>query len=227
MKIVITENQLENLINEIACQEFDYSDALKLEDAMVKAYGTTDNLKSVGYITPNGYLIDFGGGGYKRELDHRDINGMMDDLNIDMGKYKGEEWLGSNSTNVLAALDMGFIRYFPEYSGFNFRVFPSQRQFEILRKIINAKNGYVVVDMSDPNGHAEFTRGTPTDFIIDGIKNFFNRGEKLITYEEAYADEDLMEQVQSKKLQFDYWFDDPHLPKDLKDRLEVGKRPTW
>lgn len=226
MKIIITETQLKYLVENSVYQEFDYPDALKVEAELVKRYGTTTNYKAAGYITPQGYLLDFGAGGMKRELDHRDINGIFDDLNIDMGKYNDKEWEYSNSTNMLALLDMGFIRYMPESDTFDMKTMPSQEQFGVLRNIITRRNGYVVLDLNGEGGYVEYERDTPTNYIIEQIKRYFNYHEPLKTYADAYAEEDLMEQAITHNLQFDYWFDDPHLPTNLKDRLDVGKRPT-
>ena len=195
MKIVITETQFKYLVENSIYQNFDYSDALKIEAELIKRYGVTSNYRAAGYITPRGYLIDLSGGQGRRELDHRDINGIFDDLNIDMGKYNDPEWQYSNSTNMFALLDMGFIRYSPESDAFNFRSMPSQEQFGVLRNIITRRNGYVIIDLDEEGGYAEFERNTPTDYIIEAIKKYYNYGEKLKTYADAFVDDDLMEQT--------------------------------
>ena len=193
MKIIISEQQLKYVIEENVNQHFDYSDALKLEKALIDEFGVTYNYRKAGYISPRGYLIDLSQGASSRTLDHRNIGHIFDDLGVDMGVYNTNDWKDSFSRGMFAALDMGFIRFLPESYMFDINIMPTQEQFQILRKIITHKNGEVILDLG-LDETIDYENDTPTDYIIDGIKDFFKHNIIPKTYAESFEDEDLMEQ---------------------------------
>ena len=176
MKIIITEQQFRYILN-----EFEYSDALRLEKAALDYYGETYIPKLAGYITPRGHLLDFSGGSGTRASDHREIGYLLDELGIDLEKYNTPEWEYSNSKYMYAVMDMGFIRVMPETQGFDMSVMPTQEQFQVLRKLIERYNGNVIIDVGDDIG-AEYELRTPVDHIISDIKAYYIRGLKPEPY---------------------------------------------
>ncbi len=197
----VTPNFKSN-INEAPYQQYDYSDAIRVEKKMIEEYGETFNPRIAGFITVNGHMIDFSGGGDVRGIDHKNVGYILDELGIDLGKYKGEDWRNSERVGMYAVLDMGIIRFIPEQWGFNMHVMPTQDQFTILRELFAKRNGRVILDMEDgdANEHIEHGDETPVDFIIDGIKNFYRYGDKPKGYYDYEDDEDLMENYISEIL---------------------------
>ena len=181
MKLILTESQVRKFLN-----EFDYSDAVKLEKAAMQFYGVTESPSAAGYITPNGYLIDFSEGTGARVQDHRNIEFLFNKFGIDLEKYGKGKWKNSSSAGMYAAIDMGFIRYLPESNGFDMRDMPTQEQFQVLRKILRMNDGESIFDFGD-NVHMEYDKGTPVDYIINSIKNYYRDG--MIPQPYMYADD--------------------------------------
>lgn len=168
--------------------QFSYKTALAVEKQAIKEYGVTDTFRIAGYITPRGYLLDFSEGSGNRGIDHRNIGYILDELNIDVGMYSGEEWKNSPSWGMYAVMDMGFIRYGPESQSIEMHQKPTQEQFQIIREIIKYYNGRVNVEMNEDT-YIEYEYDTPEDYIIDGIKEYYNEGIKPKKYSETYDEE--------------------------------------
>jgi hypothetical protein len=198
LKKTIRVNQLSIKENQIL-QEFSDVDALRLEKKAIETYGETYNLNSVGYITPNGRLLNFSVMDRTRDVDHREIGYLIDELDIDYEQYGGEDWKYRNSAGLYVALDLGFIRYMPESKGFDMHKMPTQEQFKVLRYIIGKYDGEVIVDL-DEKTSMEYDKGTPVDFIINGIKNYFRNGIKLKPYAYIMNDDNLYENIRKKKI---------------------------
>ena len=90
---------------------------------------------------------------------------------------------------MMVVMDMGFIRYLPESKGIDMHRMPTQQQFENLRFLIQKYNGEIIIEMNE-DAYVEHERGTPEDFIIDGIKSYYNEGIKPRPYSDV-ADEEL------------------------------------
>jgi hypothetical protein len=186
-KVVLDLDSL-NLINESHQPvEFSYRDALRVEKAALKFYGQTDSFRNTGYITPSGRLLNFGEGTGSRVHDHRNIGYVLDTLNIDIGEYGGDKWKNSTSWGMYAVMDMGFIRYLPESQTIDMHQMPTQEQFQILRQIIQQQNGKVNIEMNE-DAYVMYEYDTPEDYIIDGIKSYYNEGikPKLYMYDEEF-----------------------------------------
>lgn len=165
--------------------EFTYKDILKTEKAALKLYGKAYSFNQSGYITPSGYLLDFSEGSGSRVQDHRNIGYVLDELGIDIGEYGTDIWKNSTSWGMYAVMDMGFIRYVPESQSIDMHKMPTQEQFTILRQLIKQQNGKINVEMNE-DSYIEYEKGTPEDFIINGIKSYYNEGIKP----KSYYDED-------------------------------------
>ncbi len=50
----------------------------KYNDIAVSHFGLTDNFKMAGYILPNGDMLNFSYDNYLRDIDHRDVNEILD-----------------------------------------------------------------------------------------------------------------------------------------------------
>jgi len=164
--------------------EFSDRDILRVEKKAVNFYGQADSFGQAGFITPNGYLLDFSDGTGSRVQDHRNIGYVFELLpDIDLKEYGGEKWRRSASWGMYAVLDMGFIRYLPEGHSVHIVRMPTQQQFEKLRQLIHQQNGKINVQL-DNNNYIEYEHDTPEDYIIDGIKSYFREG----TIPKIYSD---------------------------------------
>jgi hypothetical protein len=158
--------------------EFTDRDILRVEKAALKFYGETYSFTRAGYITPNGYLLDFSDGTSSRSQDHRNIGYVLKTVpNLNLGEYAGDTWKYSASWAMYAVLDMGFIRYLPESHLIHMLQMPSQEQFERIRELIEQQNGKIILQVND-SGYTEYESNTPEEFIIDGIKKYFREGIK-------------------------------------------------
>jgi len=173
----MNENKLSlfNVLNEILLNEFDYSDAIKLEKAAIDHYGETLIPSHAGYITPNGYLLDFSYGSGRRDEDHRNIGFLVDELGIDLEEYGTDKWKHSSCVGMRVAIALGFIRYMPESNGFDMVQMPTQDQFTVLRHILKMKDGKAIFDLGN-NVHLSTNTGTPVEFILTSIKDYYKHG---------------------------------------------------
>lgn len=179
--------------------DFSYRDILRVENAARKLYGSTDSFGRAGFITPNGYLLDFSEGAGYRVQDHRNIGYVLETLpDLDLGEYAGSKWKNSASWGMYAVLDMGFIRYIPESHSVHIVKMPSQEQFQRLRQLIRRQNGKINVQL-DNNDYVEYELNSPEDHIIEGIKLYFREGTKPRLYsdmedDEMFLDRDIYEE---------------------------------
>ena len=168
--------------------DFSYKDALKVEKAALKFYGETGTFQRAGYITPNGHLLDFSEGTGGRVLDHRNIGYVVDEAGIDIGPYNEDKKRHTESWGMMVVMDMGFIRYLPESKSIDMHRMPTQQQFEVLRLIVKKYDGKVIIEMNE-DAYVEHEQGTPEDFIIDGIKSYYNEGIKPKAYSDVEDEE--------------------------------------
>ena len=128
-----------------------------------------------GYITPSGYLLDFSEGNNFRVQDHRNIEYILQTLNINTDQY--DKNIDSRSDTMFLIMDMGFIRFLPESNSFDMHTLPTQEQFEIIREIIKREKGEVIIEMNE-DAYVEYEKGTPEEVIINGIKKYYKEGIK-------------------------------------------------
>ena len=95
---------------------------------------------------------------------------------MDLEKYGEEEWKNSRLAGMYAAMDMGFIRFMPESWAFDMHQMPTQEQFGVIREIIRKKNGRVIIELNE-EVYVEYEYDTPEEYIIEGIKSYYRRGE--------------------------------------------------
>jgi len=171
-------NQTKQSTNESIIYEFVDRDVLRLEKEALKHYGETHTLRYAAYITPGGHLLDFSEGSGSRAQDHRNIGYLFDILgDIDIGEYGTDKWRNSTSWGMYAVMDMGFIRFMPESYGLDMHKMPTQNQFQVIRQIIRARDGEIIIEM-DEEAYVEHESGTPEEYIIEGIKRYYNEGIK-------------------------------------------------
>jgi molecular chaperone GrpE (heat shock protein) len=170
--------------------EFSYKDILRVEKEALKFYGSSHSFnRAVGFISPNGYLLDFGEGTGVRGQDHRNIGYVLDLLpNIDLGEYGTDKWKHETSWGLYAVMDMGFIRYLPESQGIDMHQMPTQEQFDRIRQLIQKYNGRIIVEMNE-DAYVEYEPNTPEDYIIDGIKKYYNERIKPRPFDEIEDEE--------------------------------------
>ena len=228
-------NEFEEFINgeEDICEsvEFDYKDIRRFEKEAIKLYGTSDSFdRAVGFISPSGYLLDFGEGTGVRGQDHRNIGYVFDLLpDIDIGEYDSDKWKHEVSWGLYAAMDMGFIRYLAESRGIDMHLMPTQQQFERIRQLIQKYNGQIIVEMNE-EAYVEYESGTPEEHIIEGIKTYYREGIKPKLYsdmedDEMFLDRDMEEDVMSrgKEQMFGVPDEDAEMEKKAERYVELEK----
>ncbi len=121
-------------------------------------FGYTNDPKQAGYLTPDGKLLDFSGkkwgntGGVKREIDHREINTILDFDNNPELKKMIQESPQSNSVGMRYFMNKGNIRMQSE--GVDLAVKPTVKQLDVIKDhILKNQGGAFFVDISDINGN--------------------------------------------------------------------------
>jgi hypothetical protein len=150
-------------------------------------FGTTDDWNEAGYILPDGDLLDFSGknqGGYggTRNLDHRDINSIDDDM--DMQTFIG----------------LGAIRFMPESKGIYMDNKPEGDQFSRIRELADVINGEMLVELKSGNNRyfEEYPKYTDAQTIIDDIKYFYDNPDADMEMRKHFR-EDYDPEYQKKK----------------------------
>jgi len=140
----------------------------------IRKFGTTNDFREAGYITPNGKLLDFsgkrqGGPSGKRTMDHREISDIY------------EETFENYSDGMCKFMDEGNIRL--QSDGFELTQLPTKQQEILLSQFIGNNNGEVYVDLGKIGKHntmplgVEYTKGTKASKIISDIRKFYETGE--------------------------------------------------
>lgn len=116
----------------------------ELEENAIKKFGVTNNINEAGYIMRNGDMLDFsgkneGGSPNNRSLDHRDINKIFDNKNLNLTKKENDYIKETNYGYVSSFTSRtGAIRY--DGSGGNridLSTVPTQEQKNIIIKNFN------------------------------------------------------------------------------------------
>jgi len=147
----------------------------------VEYFGETDNFSETGYITTDGKMLDLsdkreGGQPGTRSKDHREINF------LEVAFPHADPNLG-NSTDMVAFMDMGNIRFKPESNGFELHIKPTNQQKKVLKNYINEMNGNVIVDLytvgkRKTKDSVEYQTGTRAEKILKDIDDFY-AGKKI------------------------------------------------
>ena len=137
----------------------------------VQYFGTTSDFREVGYILPDGTLLDFsdkqnGGLPGMRLLDHREVAEILD---------------LPQTEALITFMNSGCIRVMPECPGLDISIYPTKKQIDVIRRFVNYYRGDVCIDISDEKGNIvttfEYTEKTSSLKIIFDIRTVFQQRE--------------------------------------------------
>lgn len=159
----------------------------KLFKEAKERFGITYNLKEAGYVLPDGSMLDFSGRHQaspkdwdmlrgQRCIDHRDIS----ELNYERDMNTRSQF----STDMYDFISRGAIRIDIQGGVMNMMTQPTQKQKEILRKIITYNEGEVTLDIGDENEnyvYVDYDSGTKYQRVFADIDRWFNEHIKPVT----------------------------------------------
>jgi len=92
----------------------------------VQYFGTTSDFREVGYILPDGTMLDFsdkqnGGLPGMRLLDHREVAEILD---------------LPQTEALITFMNSGCIRVMPECPGLDISIYPTKKQIDVIRRFI-------------------------------------------------------------------------------------------
>jgi len=137
----------------------------------VQYFGTTSDFREVGYILPDGTMLDFsdkqnGGLPGMRLLDHREVAEILD---------------LPQTEALITFMNSGCIRVMPECPGLDISIYPTKKQIDVIRRFVNYYRGDVCIDISDEKGNIvttfEYTEKTSSLRIIFDIRTVFQQRE--------------------------------------------------
>ena len=137
----------------------------------VQYFGTTSDFREVGYILPDGTMLDFsdkqnGGLPGMRLLDHREVAEILD---------------LPQTEALITFMNSGCIRVMPECPGLDISIYPTKKQIDVIRRFVNYYRGDVCIDISDEKGNIvttfEYTEKTSSLKIIFDIRTVFQQRE--------------------------------------------------
>lgn len=144
--------------------------AADLEQKALSHFGQTYIHAHAGYLTPNGYLLNFSHEGYQRDMDHRVISEIFETM-PDFQDLSGNE-------AMYLFMNMGNIRV--HTCGINLIMPPTNAQRKILLLKFKRLDDEAYVDFSSPTGtiasSARFPLGTPAHQILQTIDRYFETG---------------------------------------------------
>ena len=152
--------------------ETDWDERAKIMEAKaIQHFGLTENHEHAGYITRNGSMLNFSHEGYQRDMDHRDINEIFEDDEI-------EKDIGSNTAYMIQFMNLGNIR--TSDIGLDIALPPTNAQKRVIRDKCRKLFGDIYIDFSSPTGSTvaskHFVYGTPTAIIMHTIDTYFETG---------------------------------------------------
>lgn len=154
-------------------------DCKRVIRAAYRAFGTTNNIESAGYILPSGTLLALTSDGGSRDRDHREINSVYHSLGIEIPPDR----LKSNSNIMMAFMkDCRAIRIGGSQPAMDMWHEPTRQQANRLIQLIEAHGGEMaLVCRSDKFGNKDhyYKRGTKASVILRDIVHFYKRGEFL------------------------------------------------
>lgn len=137
----------------------------------VQYFGTTSDFREVGYILPDGTMLDFsdkqnGGLPGMRLLDHREVAEILD---------------LPQTEALITFMNSGCIRVMPECPGLDISIYPTKKQIDVIRRFVDYYRGDVCIDISDEKGNIvttfEYTEKTSSLRIIFDIRTVFQQRE--------------------------------------------------
>lgn len=142
----------------------------RLESRAVRHFGTTFSYKTAGYITPNGYLLLFSHEGYQRDMDHREVATLFENM----------PKMQDMSPTQLMYVFMGLGNIRLSINSLNMVLPPTEKQREIIKNIAKACKGEIYLDFSTSTGihaqSAQFKLGTNPGTILHTIDTYFKTG---------------------------------------------------
>ena len=155
-------------------------DADKIFKLTKERFGVTYRLLEAGYILPDGSLLDFSGRhqdpdnpdyfNNSRTVDHRDIYEIEYDEN--------DEPTGVE-LDMQQFIRLGAIRIDANSGNINLFRKPTDKQFDIISRIVRRNDGCVIVDFGDSETtdcYIEYDEGTKYQRVIADIKRYFDEG---------------------------------------------------
>lgn len=145
-------------------------------------FGTTTGLSKVSYINIDGTLLDFSGGHYKRLFDHRDIQDVFYELELDIDSQYPDikSPYGDSTQGMFAYMNLGNIRFMPESNCFNFAstIEPTDAQYEALYNVLcRLPNDYTNIEFTDVRVDKQIAYKDYEPFepkkVIDDIRYFY------------------------------------------------------
>ena len=151
-----------------------------------KIFGVTNDLREAGYILPDGTLLDFSGRHMldpgsdssflrgRRSVDHREIH---------MLNYESDGDTPSGmDTSMEDFIGRGAIRIDDNAGSINLSRKPTRKQAQVLRRLIQRNDGYVMVDIGngyDSEHYGEYDEGTKASKVLGDIDRYFDEGIKF------------------------------------------------
>ena len=149
----------------------------KVEEEVLKHYGTTWRWAETGYLLKDGRKLDLSGrkegapGGY-RALDHRDIFDIFED-----GDTFGTDAL-------VEFMGRGNIRVSPENPGINIQVEPTEAQYKMIKNMVETvgwQEKEFTVDFDNEKGNVveslHYEGNMPSQKVVDDIQYYFKNGK--------------------------------------------------
>ena len=134
----------------------------------IKHFGLTDDPNEVGWMTPDGDMLDFstkkhGGPPGGRVMDHNEIGYILPD---------------DPTYPNIAYMDMGGVKMKPEAGGFECRIEPTSEQYRVLRWYLDHfRSSTTYIDLynysNDRKYSGEYAPGVKAEHILNDVKRFY------------------------------------------------------
>lgn len=136
-------------------------------------FGTTFDFREVGYIMPDGSMLDFsekkdGGPSGRRSADHRDINRVINNRNYETDTDYLDDFINE-----------GPIRVMPETGGINIAQPPTKQQKDKLESFIYRHNGEVELEITKDGQsmcYVYYKERTSPRRILNDIDVYYSNG---------------------------------------------------
>lgn len=145
-------------------------EATEIERKAIDTYGWTTRADHCGYITRSGIMLNFSHEGYQRDMDHREVNELFDDL--------VEPDIGGNTAGLIRFMNLGNIRC--TNCGISLSVKPTQAQIRALTAFCSHCQENLYLDISAPSGRTiqskTYAWPVRAHDVIKDIKAVFDTG---------------------------------------------------
>lgn len=151
-----------------------------IRKTLVAEYGFTPYPHLAGYLTPDGELLNFSYEGYQRDMDHREVTGVLIEVpELEEALHTEEErlGLGRETRGLIWVMNYGYIRLGTNFA--DIAASPTARQRRALRQIIEAslEHDDFAMEFSDERGHRVWSRlykrYTPVMLVMQDIAEHF------------------------------------------------------